>query len=122
MLRQRNTNKPRQRHIKMADEAMQSDPAEGGDNMLQPDTEIPVKIDSLEADGTRPSVGDTVTLRIEGTVKSIKDDCVYVNCDAINDTDLEEILAEHGNQNEDSMMERLTSQADMGGTPLGGGY
>jgi hypothetical protein len=105
----------------MADEAMQSDPAEGGDNMLQPDTEIPVKLDSLEADGTRPSVGDEVTVKIIGTVKSIENDCCYVVPEQINDTDLDEILAEHGNQNEDSMMQRLTSQADQMGTPLGGG-
>src|SRR4029077_10058426 len=105
----------------MADEAMQSDPAEGGDNMLQPDTEIPVKLDSLEADGTRPSVGDEVTVKIIGTVKSIENDCCYVTPEQINETDLEEILAEHGNQDEDSMMERMTRQADMGGTPIGGG-
>jgi hypothetical protein len=66
-------------------------------------------------------VGDEVTVTIVGTVKSIENDCVYVVCETINDTGLEEILAEHGNQDEDSMMQRLTSQADMGGVPLGGG-
>ena len=106
----------------MADESLQSDPAESGDNMLQPDTEIPVKLESLEADGVRPKVGDSVTIRVEGTVKSIENDCAYVLCDAINDTDLEEILAEHAPQNEDSMMEKLTRNADMGQMPSGGGY
>src|SRR5580765_6300943 len=105
----------------MADEAMQSDPAEGGDNMLQPDTEIPVKLDSLEADGTRPSVGDEVTVKITGTVKSIENDCCYVTPEQINDTDIDEILAEHGGQDEDAMMERLTRQADMGQMGMGGG-
>jgi hypothetical protein len=106
----------------MADEAMQSDPADQGDNMLQPDTEIPVKLDSLEADGTRPSVGDSVDVKISGTVKSIENDCAYVVCDQINDTDIDEILAEHGAQDEDAMMERLTRNADMGQMPSGGGY
>ena len=109
----------------MADESMQSDPADSGDNMLQPDTEIPVKLDSLEADGTRPSVGDSVDVKISGTVKSIENDCAYVVCDQINDTDIDEILAEHGNQDEDAMMERLTSQADQAnasGMSGGGGY
>ena len=105
----------------MADEAMQSDPSAGDSDMLQPDTEIPVKIDSLEADGTRPSVGDQVTVKITGTVKSIENDCVYVLCDQINDTDIDEILAEHGGQDEDAMMERMTRNADMGQMPGGGG-
>lgn len=105
----------------MADESMQVPDAPK--EYLQPETEIPVKLDSLEADGVRPQVGDEVTVKITGTVKSIENDCCYVLPDQINDTDLEEILAEHGGQNEDSMMERLTSQADMGGTmPGGGGY
>jgi D-alanyl-D-alanine carboxypeptidase len=104
----------------MADESMQvpNEPKE----YLQPDTEIPVKLDSLEADGVRPRVGDSVTIRIEGTVKSIENDCAYVLADAINDTDLEEILAEHGAQNEDAMMEKLTKQADMGQMGPGGQY
>jgi hypothetical protein len=105
----------------MADESMQMPPGDEQE-LLQPETEIPVKLDSLEADGTRPSVGDEVTVTIVGTVKSIKDDCVYVQTETINDTDINEILAEHGNQDEDSLMERLTSQADQTGTPLGSGY
>jgi hypothetical protein len=105
----------------MADESMQSEPG-GEKEILQPETEIPVKLDSLEADGTRPSVGDEVTVKIVGTVKSIEDDCCYVTPSQINDTDLEEILAEHGQQDEDAMMERMTRQADMGNMPGGGGY
>jgi hypothetical protein len=99
----------------MADESMQPAPGEEVDETLSPETEIPVGIDTLEADGVRPSVGDTVTLRVEGTVKSIKDDCCYVTTDKINDTDLEEILAEHAPENEDKLMERITREADMGG-------
>jgi hypothetical protein len=91
-------------------------------DLLQPETEIPVRLDSLEADGTRPSVGDEVKVKIVGTVKSIKDDCAYILPEQINDTDLEEILAEHGNQDEDALMERMTRQADMGQMPGGGGY
>ncbi len=104
----------------MADESMQV--PEGEPDLLQPETEIPVRLDSLEADGTRPSVGDEVKVKIVGTVKSIKDDCAYILPEQINDTDLEEILAEHGNQDEDALMERMTRQADMGQMPGGGGY
>ena len=104
----------------MADESMQV-PAEEK-QYLQPDTEIPVKLETLEADGVRPKVGDSVDVRITGTVKSIENDCCYVLTDQINDIDLEEILAEHGNQDEDAAMERLTRNADMGQMPSGGGY
>jgi hypothetical protein len=67
-------------------------------------------------------VGDTVTLRVEGTVKRIEDDYAYVRSDAINDTDLAEILAETGSQDEDSLMSKLTSSADASGIPMGSGY
>ena len=103
----------------MADQSMQQPPGDEGEELLQPDTQIPVRIDSLEADGTRPSVGDTVTVKIDGTIKSIENDCVYVTPESINDTDINELLAD--NQNEDSMMQRMTAQADQQGTPLGGG-
>jgi len=105
----------------MADESMQT-PDEGSD-LIEPDDQIPVRIDSLEADGVRPSVGDTVTIRVEGTVKEIRDDCVYVTPEKINDTDLNEILAESGNQgDEEDMLREMSSEADQAGMPVGGGY
>ncbi len=120
MLRQRNRSRLRQRHTNMADESLQT--PEEAQELLQPDTEIPVRLDSLEADGTRPSVGDQVDVKISGTVKSIKNDCAYVQCDQVNDTDLEEILAEHQDQGgDDDMMRKMASNADQQGTPLGGG-
>jgi hypothetical protein len=108
----------------MADESLPQPPDDGDDDQLTPDTEIPVRIDSLEADGTRPSVGDSVTIKIDGTVKKIENDYVYLQPDAINDTDINDILAETGSQdeNDDSMMQKLTAQADQMGTPMGGGY
>ena len=107
----------------MADESMQSPPDDGSDT-ISLDSSIPVRIDSLEADGVRPSVGDTVTLRVEGTVKEIENDCVYVTPEKINDDDLAQLLAENqdGGENEDALMQRMTAQADQMGTPLGGGY
>ena len=65
-------------------------------------------------------MGDSVDVKISGTVKSIENDCCYVTPEQINDTDLDEILAEHGNQDEDSMMERMTAQADQAN--MQGGY
>ena len=95
---------------------------DSANDMLQPDTDIPVKLDSLEADGQRPAVGDQVTVKIDGSVNRIENDCAYVTPEKVNDTDLDEILAEHGNQDEDGMMERMTRQADQSGTPMGADY
>jgi hypothetical protein len=103
----------------MADESMQT-PDDTDEDVLQPDTEIPVRIDSLEADGTRPRVGDEVTIKIDGTIKSLEDDFAYVTCDLINDTDLTEMLAESG-QDEDARMQAMTEQADKMATPMGQG-
>ena len=107
----------------MADESMQM-PPDGGSEVIKLDSEIPVRIETLEADGVRPSTGDTVTLRVEGVVKSIRDECVYVVPEKINDDDLAGILAEHADtdDNEDLLMRRLTTEADMSGAPMGGGY
>jgi hypothetical protein len=80
----------------MADSSMPMPGDDSQNDLLQPDTDIPVRLDSLEADGTRPSVGDSVTIKIDGTVSSIKDDCCYVSPDKINDTDLEEISRNTG--------------------------
>jgi hypothetical protein len=96
-------------------------PPEGGPDVIGPDDEIPVRIDSLEADGVRPSVGDLVTLRVEGSVKRIENDCVYVTPEKINDDELAELLVESGNQDEDDAMRKLASTADLGGMPVGGG-
>jgi hypothetical protein len=110
----------------MADESMQADPAEESEEQLTPETEIAVRLDSLEADGTRPSVGDSVTVKVDATVKKIENDYAYVQADAINDTDINEIVADtqQSEDDEDSMMARMTAQADqanMGGQS-GGGY
>ena len=107
----------------MADESMQSDPAGQEEDELTPDTQIPVRLDSLEADGTRPAVGDSVTLKVDATVKKIENDYAYVVPDAINDTDVNEIMADtqQSEDDEDAMMQRMTTQADQANMG-GGGY
>ena len=107
----------------MADPSLQSDPADSQDEDLTPDTEIAVRLDSLEADGVRPRVGDDVTVKVDGTVKKIENDYAYINATAINDTDINEIVADtqQSDDDEDSMMARLTAQADQANMS-GGGY
>jgi hypothetical protein len=104
----------------MADESLQV-PDGPDDKILQPETQIPVQLDSLEVDGTRPKVGDMVTLKVDGTVKSIENDCAYINAESINDTDINDLLSQNNGDNEDAMMERMTANADKAGMPMGGG-
>jgi hypothetical protein len=103
----------------MADESMQMPPDSGSD-VIELGDEIPVHLDSLEVDGTRPAKGDEVTLKVTGTISRIEDNCAYVQPESINDSDLSEILAEHSPEGEDSMMAKLTSQADQAN--MAGGY
>jgi hypothetical protein len=106
----------------MADESLQTPDTEP--DLLDPDTEIPVRLDSLEADGTRPKVGDDVTVKVDGTVKRIENDYAFISTTAVNDTDINDIIADtqqdEGGGSED-MMRRLASQADQMATPLGSG-
>jgi hypothetical protein len=106
----------------MADPSLQSDPADAQDEDLTPDTEIAVRLDSLEADGVRPRVGDDVTVKVDGTVKKIENDYAYINATAINDTDINEIVSDtqQSEDDEDSMMARITAQADQAN--MSGGY
>ena len=110
----------------MADESFQMPPDSSETDTLDGDTEIPVKLDSLEADGTRPSVGDSVTIKVDATVKKIENDYAYVQADAVNDTDINEIMADtqQSDDGDDAMMQRLTAQADQANAQgmSGGGY
>jgi hypothetical protein len=105
----------------MADESLQV-PEESQD-LLDPETEVPVRLDSLEADGTRPAVGDDVTIKIDGTVKRIENDYAFISTTAVNDTDINDILADNqeGDEGGEDAMRRLATQADQMATPLGGG-
>jgi hypothetical protein len=67
---------------------MQQPPDDESQELLQPDTEIPVKLESLEADGTRPKVGDSVTIKIDGTVKSIEKLCLSRQTRSYTDTEI----------------------------------
>ncbi len=104
----------------MADESMPA-PDSGESDTLDLDTEIPVRQDSLETDGSRVEVGDSATIKIDGTVTRIENNCVYVKPEKVNDTDLAQILAEHQQGGEDDMMAQMTAKADQTGTPMGGG-
>ena len=55
---------------------------------MQPDesgNELPVALDALAtSDGTTPSVGDDVEVKVQGKVSSINGDCAYVTPETCN--------------------------------------
>ena len=64
---------------KMADESLDS--AAGSEN----DGDLPVAIESLNIDGTRPAVGDKVDVTVSGTISSIVDQTAFVTPEMVND-------------------------------------
>ena len=108
----------------MAAEALQTPNDEGNDTEISDQTELPVKLDSLEVGGTRPQVNDSVDVTVTGTVTSIVDDCAYVKIDAINDTDIGELLQDQAKMSKDTGSEEdmmsMGDEMDRMGMPPGG--
>lgn len=60
------------------------------DSTVNPSTpddsdDLQVAVSTLEIDGTRPSVGDTVDLKVTGTISQLVNDTASVTPTAIND-------------------------------------
>jgi hypothetical protein len=87
------------------------------DEPIQIGDELPVKLDTLEVGGERPEVDDEVEVRVRGPISRIIDDCAYVKLQTAND---EEIETKPMAQEEEDLG-ALSRQADMMGTPVGGG-
>jgi hypothetical protein len=47
--------------------------------------DLPVSVGTLEIDGTRPTVGDTVDLKVSGVITKIVDETAFVTPSTIND-------------------------------------
>jgi hypothetical protein len=109
----------------MAAEATQTPNEEKGETEISDSTELPVKLDSLEVGGIRPKVKDSVDVTVTGTLTSIVDDCAYVKINAINDTDIGELLQDQAKMSKDTgsdeqdMMD-MGDQMDAMGMPPGG--
>lgn len=48
-------------------------------------SDLPVSVDTLAIDGTRPKVGDTVDLKVSGTISKLVDETAFVTPMTIND-------------------------------------
>ncbi len=47
--------------------------------------DLPVSVGTLEIDGTRPAVGDTVDLKVSGVIRKLVDETAFVSPTTIND-------------------------------------
>jgi hypothetical protein len=98
-------------------------PDDSSDKGISSDMDFPVKLDSLQVDGIRPKVDDTVTVKVEGSITRIVDDCAYVQPEKVNGTPVEELKHQMPEADDESRLEQLSAQADMAGTAPGGpGY
>lgn len=48
-------------------------------------SDLPVSVGTLEIDGTRPKVGDSVDLKVSGTIRKLVDETAFVTPLTIND-------------------------------------
>jgi hypothetical protein len=88
------------------------------DEPIQIGDELPVKLDTMEVGGERPEVDDHVEVTVGGRVTRIIDDCCYVALETANNEDIE---TPKGAQEEEDNLSKLSQQADMMGSPIGGG-
>jgi hypothetical protein len=47
--------------------------------------DLPVSVETLEIEGVRPKVGDTVELKVSGTIRKLVDETAFVSPSSIND-------------------------------------
>jgi hypothetical protein len=67
----------------MLDSSITPDSSES--DTMSENVELPVDIDTLSIDGTRPAVGDQCDLKVTGTVTRLVNQMAYVKPDTIND-------------------------------------
>lgn len=52
----------------------------------EPDSDdLAVAVSTLEIDGVRPKVGDTVDLKVSGTIRKLVDETAFVTPETVND-------------------------------------
>ena len=67
------------------DSTVSADPENGSDTTNE-NVELPASVDSLSIDGTAPQVGDSVEVKVKGTVTRVVNDMAYIKPETINDT------------------------------------
>lgn len=72
--------------------------------------DLPVSVTTLEIEGTRPAVGDTVMLKVSGTIRKLVDETAFVTPVTIND----QPLAPKVSASEDEGMMAQAQQFDAG--------
>lgn len=81
--------------------------------------EFPVSVDTLMVGGTAPSVGDTVDVKVGGTVTRVVNKIAYVKPDTVNDQPLPAPPLEPNPQvNEMDRLRNLSKQYGRPGEPV----
>lgn len=80
----------------MPDDSMSPD-----DGDISNKGDLPVEIGTLEVDGVRPAVGDTVSLKVGGSINKIVNQVAWVTPETVNDLP---IPAERTDASEDELM------------------
>jgi hypothetical protein len=79
------------------------------------DMELCVPVDTLAIDGTRPEVGDSVDVKVGGSITRLVNDNAYVKVETVNGTPLPKPpLKPNPNVDEMSRLETLSKQYDQG--------
>ena len=82
-------------------------------------SELQAKVDSLSIDGTAPSVGDTVELKVSGEVTKVLNGTAFVKPTMVNDMPVEDNEPDEPDTDMDDPR-AMASMADQGGSY--GGY
>ena len=88
------------------------------DNSIQPENDmmsdnddLPVDLGTLEVNGVRPSVGDSVDLKVRGNVSKIVDQVAWVTPETVNDLP----IPAEPNVTEDQLMKSAEAHDSMNG-------
>lgn len=92
------------------DATIMPDAGSASDTMTE-NVELPVDLDSLSVDGTVPEVGDSVNLKVSGSVTRVVNKMAYVKPDSINDQPMPATpLETDPDVDEESRLRDLSSQ------------
>ena len=85
--------------------------------------ELPVDIDSITIDGTQPEVGDSVDLKVTGSITRLVNGTAYVRPETVNDQPMpEQPLVPNDGLSEMDRLEQLSNQHASGGASPDANY
>ncbi len=93
------------------------DSIDSGESTEAGPEDLCVSLPTLEIDGVRPAVGDTVNLKVDGSVSKIVNDCAWVTPSTINGQPIPEGMPD---ANDDQLMQSAMAHDQMSASSMGG--